>query len=132
MSKKINKKEVAVADTTRKEIKSLIHKQIDGKLHNKKGVSSIDELLGETDASFKDHKTEADYEAYLGTLNQIDLENHAATLMVSPRQDRYGMVKQLLKEYRIRTSRFFNTIQHSFEYPKEISPEVERILSEGK
>jgi len=127
-------KETPVAEklTTRKKVKTLIDRQVDGKLHNKRGVKSIDELLGEEDVTFRDYKTEEQYQAYLDGLNQTDLETHASSLSILPREDRVSMEKQLLKEYRLRKSDLFNTLEHSFEFPKPISDEVQRILSEGR
>lgn len=74
--------------------------QSDGKLYNKRGVKSIDELLGVRSNKYNT-SSEKEYEEYINSLNSSDLQEHATKVGVMPNTDRNVLTKRLLKEFKI-------------------------------
>lgn len=112
--------------------KKLIQMQMaDGKMYNKHGVKSIDELLGISTNKYKiiDDK---EYEKYIDRLNTSDLQAHATKVGVLPNQDRNVLTKRLLKEFKLHVSSLTNTAQDVNTFPKKIKQEVLDILAQGR
>jgi hypothetical protein len=133
---KKNKKEEKGLIKPRKRVKSLQKKLIqmqiaDGKLYNKRGVKSIDELLGISSNKYLT-RDETRYENYISNLNTSDLQTHATQVGVLPNQDRSVTIKRLLKEFRIHNSGFLNTAEAVNPIKKKIRQETIDILAEGR
>ena len=111
---------------------TLAERQIsDGKLYNKRGVKSIDELLGISASKYNTHDLKK-YEDYLSNLNTSDLQAHATRVGVLPNQDRSILTKRLLKEFRVSNSGYISTAQVQNPITKPIKKEVLEILAEGR
>ena len=128
----VTTKELKEPSKTRAQLKSLVSRQVDGKLHNKHGVKSIDELLGARDSVYRDFKTEAEYEEFLSNLNLTDLQEHATKVPIMPKEDRASLIKALVADFRLKTSAYYGAVEQNHNFPKAISPEVERILADGR
>ena len=112
--------------------KSVIEfQQTDGKIYNKYGVKSIDELLGESKSRYKTHDIAA-YEKMVSEMNTSDLQNHATTVDVMPNQDRNVLIKRLLKQFKVTNSNYFNTSQTQDPLKKQINKNTLDILAEGR
>lgn len=111
--------------------KTIIQAQLDGKLYNKRGVKTLDELLGEKVERYQ-HKTVEDYKNFLDDLNLTDLQEHATKVGVLPKEDRNVLIKVLIKQYELVTSDYFNVVERQSNFPKKISKNTEKILGEGR
>ena len=105
--------------------------QIDGKNYNKKGVRSIDELLGETNNQYNTHDVKQ-YEAQLNNMNISDLQRHAASVQIMPKEDRRLLIKLLIKQFQINNSASNNLARQIPTISKPISQETLDILAEGR
>jgi len=103
----------------------------DGKLYNKHGVKSIDELLGLSAGKYNTHDLQK-YEDYLAGLNTSDLQAHATRVGVMPNQDRNILLKRLVKEFRVSNSGYINTAKTGTQFSKPISKRTLDILGEGR
>lgn len=135
--KKVAKKSVVAKEvtekhstTTKDRMKDLIDKQLDGKVYNKHGVKSIDELLGDRNVAYRNFASLEEYEAYLSDLDLIDLHEHASSLLVIPREDRSTLVKNLLREYELKNSEYYGVVQRDTHKFKPLTDEMRRILEE--
>ena len=113
----------------RRDIVQLI--QQDGKLYNKKNVKSLDELLGEEVGKYSTSNIK-EYESMLDTMNTSDLQRHAISVQILPKEDRKLLVKLLLKQFQINNSVKLNKAKEIPISQKPISQEVLDILSEGR
>lgn len=109
----------------------LVMQQADGKIYNKYGVRSIDELLGISSNKYNTHDVDK-YEAQLNEMNTSDLQAHSISLGVLPKEDRRLLVQLLLKQFRIANSAHLNPAQEAPGITKKITKETLRILAEGK
>jgi hypothetical protein len=98
---------------------------------NKYGAKTLDDLMGINSNPYN-HPTEEDYIVYLEDLNLNELHDHAIPLSILPKSDRQAMVKLLVREYRIRTSQYFNASEIQPVSSKPISKEMLKILAEGR
>ena len=105
--------------------------QLDGKLYNKHNVRSIDELLGETTNKYKTHDVK-EYEAQLNRMNTSDLQTHAVTVQVMPKENRTLLIKLLVKQFQINNSTGANVAQPVTPSGKPITQETLDILAEGR
>ncbi len=112
--------------------KKLIQMQIaDGKLYNKRGVRSIDELLGISSTKYTT-RDEGKYDDYINNLNTSDLQAHATKVGVLPNSDRTVLIKRLIKEFKVHNSAFLNTAEAVNPVTKKITQETLDILAEGR
>lgn len=109
----------------------LVMQQSDGKIYNKHGVRSIDELLGLSSSKYNTHDVDK-YEQQLNEMNTSDLQAHSISLGVLPKEDRRLLVQLLLKQFRIANSAHLNPAQEAPGITKKITKETLRILAEGK
>lgn len=109
----------------------LMMQQADGKIYNKYGVRSIDELLGLSSNKYNTHDVDK-YEAQLNEMNTSDLQAHSIGLGVLPKEDRRLLVQLLLKQFRIANSAHLNPAEEAPGITKKITKETLRILAEGK
>jgi len=104
--------------------------QADGKQYNKKGVKSIDELLGESVRKYDTHDIK-EYEAKLNRMNTSDLQRHAISVQVLPKENRTLLIKLLLKQFQINNSGYVKS-PPAVGTEKPISQAVIDILAEGR
>lgn len=104
--------------------------QIDGKVYNKRNVQSIDELLDETHHKYDTHDIK-EYEAKLQNMNTSDLQRHAISVQILPKENRVLLIKLLLKQFQMTNSGYVKT-PASVGVEKPISQEVMDILGEGR
>lgn len=102
--------------------------QQDGKLYNKKGVKSLDELFGMRDSKYSTESL-AEYKEQLENMNISDLQRHAASVQILPKDDRKLLTKILIREFEISNSRKLNTAEH-VAFAKPITKEVEALLAD--
>lgn len=106
--------------------------QTNGKLYNKYGVKSIDEILDGKIQSKYFTDDEKIYANYLDKMNTSDLQTHSASLGIMFNQDRGIVIKRLMKEFKMQNSMRENPPQYNNAFSKPISQEVLDILSEGR
>lgn len=116
-----------VAET---QTEKLVAKQTHGQKVNKRGARSLYELLGEKHNIY-DQKTEAEYEAFLNSMNLTDLEVHASQVGVIPKEDRHQTIANLLRNFRLVSSDYYNTVEVQ-PVKFKVSKKVIDILSEGR
>jgi len=104
--------------------------QLDGKSYNKHNVQSIDELLGETNHRYDTHDIKA-YEEKLNRMNTSDLQRHAISVQILPKENRALLIKLLLKQFQVNNSGYIKT-PPTLGAEKPISQEVMDILGEGR
>lgn len=104
--------------------------EVNGKVYNKRNVSSIDELLGIKKKTNLNASTLEEYLTLLNAMNLGDLQDHAIECGVTPKFDRDILIRTLERNF-ITESRQSSAarVEKTF---KKVSPEVEKILREGK
>lgn len=115
--------------------KTLLEMQMaDGKVYNKRGVKSLDELLHISSGKYNlaEHPNTQTYEQYLNGMNVSDLQAHAVKVGVLPNNDRSILVKRLLKEYNLNNSQSSATALAPVTFSKKIKQETIDILSQGR
>ena len=117
----------------KEEKKTLLEfQQTDGKLYNKHGVRSLDELLGVKSGKYNTQDPIV-YEQQIQDMNTSDLQTHAVKVGVMPNENRQVMLKRLLKEFRMTNAAYSN---HDLApipiQAKPINPAVMKILAEGR
>ncbi len=105
--------------------------QLDGKLYNKKGVRSIDELLGLHTTPYNTHDVK-EYELQLDHMNTSDLQTHAVKVGVLPKEDRRILIKTLIRQFQLANSSQLNTAQPINLTNKKLTQETIDILAEGR
>lgn len=105
--------------------------QQDGRVYNKRGVRTLDELTGERQSLYS-QRTEEEYVEYLDNLNLTDLQEHASKHQVMPKEDRRALIATLVKQYKMKTSPYFNSVERPVVFQKKITAQTEKILSEGR
>lgn len=117
---------------TKRKVKRISElQQTDGKLYNKHGVKSIDELLNIKSGKYQTTDP-VEYENYINSLNTSDLQAHAVKIGLLPNQDRQTLLKRLTREFKINSSNLQATSVISSPFKKPLSEEALRILSDGK
>lgn len=135
---KDNKEESTTVTESRKRqpkqappIDALELQQIDGKVH-KTGAKDIYEIMGERNPSKYGTRDIKEYEKKLMGMNTSDLQRHASTIQVVPREDRKLMIKLCLKQFQIDNSGIMNTAQPLGVSQKKMSQRALDVLAEGK
>lgn len=105
--------------------------QVDGKLH-KTGARDIYEIMGDKNPNKYGTSDIKDYEKKLNGMNTSDLQKHAASVQVLPREDRRLMIKLLLKQFQIDNSGILNFAQPLGVSQKKMSQQALDILAEGR
>lgn len=118
------------ASTKKPSDEMLDRQQLDGKLYNKHNVKSLDELLGETNHKYDTHDIK-EYEVKLNRMNTSDLQRHAISVQILPKDNRQLLIKLLLKQFQITNSGYVKT-PPTLGTEKPISQEVMDILAEGR
>ncbi len=125
-------KEAKAAQTSRQPKKGLVElQQIDGKLYNKYNVKSIDELLGEKSRKYSTHDVKV-YEESLNHMNSSDLQSHAISLQVMPKEDRRVLIANLVKQFIVNNSVYNNPARATDLFTKKMSQEALDIMAEGR
>jgi len=115
-----------------REIKDIIElQQIDGKVH-KTGARDIYEIMGEKNPSKYGTTDIKEYEKKLNRMNTSDLQHHAASVQVLPREDRRLLIKLLLKQFQIDNSGILNVAKPLGVSQKKMSQRALDILAEGR
>jgi hypothetical protein len=132
MAKKEKKAKITkTTEEAKQEIRDVVQiQQIDGKLYNKRGAKSLDELLGEQVFKYSTRDPK-DYEGQLNRMNTSDLQAHAAKVGVLPKDDRRLLIKILMKQFMSNLSSL-NAASAPQVSGKKISEETLRILAEGR
>lgn len=93
--------------------------------------TTLDQILGDTGMSKYGTMDLEEYKRQLNTMNKVDLQAHATRIGLVPIDSRERLIKQLLRE--------FNLYVGAYRYPSdkkqttpEVSPEVARILAQGR
>jgi len=113
--------------------KKIVKKQlteVNGKVFSKYNVNSINELLGIKEKNVLGVETLEEYTTILSSMNLNDLQNHAIESGIVPKFDRDIMIKNLERNF-IEIKRQ-NSSARVTKTLKKVSPEVEKILREGK
>lgn len=71
------------------------------------------------------------YEQQLKEMNKADLQAHATKVGLVPVDDRERLVKRLIQEFRVHVAAYRQPSTRSVK-PVQISPEVAKILAEGR
>jgi hypothetical protein len=103
--------------------------QIDGKQEKSK-PSTLEQIWG--DNGLRRYKTtnQEEYTNYLLGLNKSDLQTHAASIGILPQDNRELLSKKLIKEFRTYVAGY--NVPDPIPKPSKVSPEVLRILAEGR
>jgi len=106
--------------------------QLDGKLYNRKGVRSIDELLEIHTTPYNTHDVK-EYELQLDRMNTSDLQTHAVKVGVLPKEDRRILIKTLIRQFQVANSSQLNIAQPvNLIGDKKLTQETLDILAEGR
>lgn len=112
-------------------------KQLDGKKDVEKAEftpRTLDQLLGETGVGKYRTLDEEAYSAELKELNKSDLQAHAIKIGLVPIDDRERLTQRLVREFRKHATLFTSPPKNTGQgmTQKKISPELKKILDEGR
>ena len=114
-----------------KVVQNIVNGQLTAQ-NNTKYKKSIREIIGENYSPYE-QKTTQEYQDYIDSLNLADIESHARSLSIPTSYDREIMEKRLVNEFNLRNSEYYaNSVTQPIKNNKKLSPEILRILSEGR
>ena len=105
-------------------------KQTDGKVETFQ-PTTLEQIWGDTGMSRYNTLDEKEYVASLAEMNKSDLQSHAVKLGIVPHEERERLVKKLINEFKSHVASF-RVPQEKLSDFKKLTPEVMKILSEGR
>lgn len=93
---------------------------------------TLAQVWGDTGLSKYNTLDVEEYKAYINDLNKTDLQAHAIRIGLAPISERYRLTEALIREFKTYANQFVPSEQLKPAPEKEISPEVAKILSEGR
>ena len=97
--------------------------------------STLDQIWGDTGTNKYGHFSEDQYLQSLKEMTKADIHSHAQKMGLIPIDNRGQLVKRLMKEFRLHKAKFINAPTqdtNSFKEKSSVSPEVIKILKEGR
>jgi len=122
-------KKTSAKKTTKVKDMSQTHGKVEKPLY-----STLEQIWGDTGLSRYGTFDENEYAQELKNMTKSDIQAHANKLGLVPIDNRTELVKRLLKEFIYHKSKY-STIPADIQInniSSELSPEVRKILSEGK
>lgn len=122
-------KKTSAKKTTKVKDMSQTHGKVEKPLY-----STLEQIWGDTGLSKYGTFDENEYAQELKNMTKSDIQAHANKLGLVPIDNRTELVKRLLKEFIYHKSKY-STIPADIQInniSSELSPEVRKILSEGK
>jgi hypothetical protein len=97
--------------------------------------STLDQVWGDTGTSKYGHFREEEYRQLLKEMTKSDIHAHAQKMGLIPVDNREQLVKRLMKEFMLHKAKYVQTPAqdtNSFKEKSSVSPEVIKILKEGR
>jgi len=105
--------------------------QTHGKVETYK-PTTLDQIWGDDGHSKYNTMDEQVYLKSLAEMTKSDLHNHAVRIGVVPIEDRERLLKRLLHEFRLHVSSYRFPADAQQQPKQKITPEVAKILAEGR
>lgn len=104
-------------------------KQIDAKV-DKPNYTTIEQVLGRKGTPVYKTDNEEEYKTQIEGMNLSDLQNHALSIGLLPKDDRKILIQRLLKAFNLHVSKY--NVPATPERPKQPNKKVLDILSRGR
>lgn len=104
--------------------------QVDGKIETFR-PTTLDQIWGDSGLMKYGTMDPDIYEGQLKGMNKSDLQTHATKVGLVPVDDRERLTKRLIHEFKLYVAAYKHPATASTS-PKPLSPEIAKILSEGR
>lgn len=105
--------------------------QVHGQDESDLQVTTLDQLFGDTGLAKYGTMKEDEYIGQLNDMNKSDLQAHASKVGLVPIDDRERLTKRLVHEFRLYVASYIKRPVKK-NVPTKITPEVAKILAEGR
>ena len=123
-------KKTTASSTRKKKVKLDELSQTHGKTEEF-APTTLDQVWGDTGMSKYKTLDEEEYQGSLHEMNKSDLQAHATQIGIIPIDNRDILTQRLVREFRNHINSY-RAPQQSKQQNTDISPEVRRILAEGR